>query len=1133
MDGSGSTSLTKSEYSLHPRKLHEDFSHLSGYLLHNSPAFTRLPFQAQSMAVTKDKQNFIIGDLSGRLAMCSRKEKEILQEKHLQGCSITCLCVSHTGTEIFLGGEDGKIHIVSPADFSIIDTFTAAEQRINHIRAVDAEHVIVSSDHHTVLEWHVRDRKSRVLHTHQSSVRAMDCCAGHIVSGSTEGLVLVTDSNLNEVSRLSSKYAVTCVRMTEDYLAIALGHLIQIVNVKGWQMTFKIHAGIGENVISMDICDDKLVTGSRESSLKVWKLQEWGDEVSLSGHSGEITSIVIIHSIIHSLSTDFKIRASNIPQLPTTTNFKCSTSISDLIHNSKLNTTYTIDKNNEVHEFPSNKKLHTCPNPRISWTFTNFDTILVLFYRKNEESMSTEVCLINLDSKATVTCFELRTSSVPTVCSATDSAKYLITGEMFRITVWKSTDGNLEYIFRSHNANITAMVTSGDHLFAGDASGCIKHYNLLDFTETASFNEIDQLSIKDVKVTKDLALLFSVSAESCLTIWSIKRKSAVHRITMELPIKQLHFSADNQNFFLNFGKSVEIWSIQSLSSYFTMKFRNENACIVLSNADASMVCAFHKYIKVLENPLKANSIGFYGDSSHSHRFVEYISTIFAGNIPKYDSDMNNFIVLPYHINILHIYAYFNLSSSLGRSISQGASFYPSKLGYTALNICLDRSLGDSLDSLLQNFLPRLQQNPINFYYLGNTLAKLNTYSPGCLHQLYELGFRKSLDPTMPQFCEDSTTLPILKESPDIFMSSDIFLPADKFRGEEKAIEFVQSYFKLSTETGSQFGVNFIKSLLECKNLEIYTTLFVKTYIEDKWSRMRWIHYADSVLYLVYLVALFAWSSDDSVRWLLIVPFAINQILLIFEFFQMAAAPLIYFTGFLNYLDMFRSVLFNLYCAVVYFEYHEDRQEALLILTITLSLIRGFGYFRVMSATRGVMYLIIEVVYQLWAFIFVTIYTIVSLYVISDIVVKNYDFIESETFKLEWLMLFFLIFINPLIILNLFISIIGNALEKIKDERVVRERQELTEMIFEAEVLFFWKRKQNQEKFLHLCKGEQDNSVTTNSISEKLRYTAEKTEELIKAFQLNSSEIEKLKESFAVQFEDLEVRASDMLTASKN
>jgi hypothetical protein len=179
-------------------------------------------------------------------------------------------------------------------------------------------------------------------------------------------------------------------------------------------------------------------------------------------------------------------------------------------------------------------------------------------------------------------------------------------------------------------------------------------------------------------------------------------------------------------------------------------------------------------------------------------------------------------------------------------------------------------------------------------------------------------------------------------------------------------------------------------------------------------------------------------------------------------------------------------------------------------------------------------LILEIFYQLWAFILVTIYTIVSLGIIYNTLWLGY-FKETDTsaFKLEWMLLFFIVVVNPLIILNLFISIVGNALEKIQGERNVKDQQEMAEMLFEAEILFFWKRKQAKRKFLHMCDEEHAHVIVLNSISEKIRATAQKTEIIGKVFRQNSEEISLLRETMDITLKGMENQVDLVMEAVKS
>ena len=53
----------------------------------------------------------------------------------------------------------------------------------------------------------------------------------------------------------------------------------------------------------------------------------------------------------------------------------------------------------------------------------------------------------------------------------------------------------------------------------------------------------------------------------------------------------------------------------------------------------------------MENPLKALHLSVYGTHADTHHFVDYVTKIISGEVPKYNAAMNDWLIEPYHINI--------------------------------------------------------------------------------------------------------------------------------------------------------------------------------------------------------------------------------------------------------------------------------------------------------------------------------------------------------------------------------------------------------------------------------------------------------------------------------------------------
>ena len=159
-------------------------------------------------------------------------------------------------------------------------------------------------------------------------------------------------------------------------------------------------------------------------------------------------------------------------------------------------------------------------------------------------------------------------------------------------------------------------------------------------------------------------------------------------------------------------------------------------------------------------------------------------------------------------------------------------------------------------------------------------------------------------------------------------------------------------------------------------------------------------------------------------------------------------------------------------------------DVLLAIVIFVSFFRGITYFRVNSKTRYLINLIFQVCIDVVTFFIVFIYAIIGLFiafytVLSGELDKN---TEKDSFKptidlfdvftnsamislgswdpsffhenLSALILFLATMINPIIMLNLVVSILSDTFEKVQLDQEIFDRKELVEMIFEVETLMF-------------------------------------------------------------------------------
>jgi hypothetical protein len=97
-----------------------------------------------------------------------------------------------------------------------------------------------------------------------------------------------------------------------------------------------------------------------------------------------------------------------------------------------------------------------------------------------------------------------------------------------------------------------------------------------------------------------------------------------------------------------------------------------------------------------------------------------------------------------------------------------------------------------------------------------------------------------------------------------------------------------------------------------------------------------------------------------------------------------------------------------------------------------------------------------------------------------------DFNAEYTEIFDWIIFFIATMINPIIMLNLLISIMGDTYSKVQESNDIANFQELTEMIIEVEKLMFWKKGENSKQFLHQVDFLTGNDEESDKIIVKIK-----------------------------------------------
>ena len=221
--------------------------------------------------------------------------------------------------------------------------------------------------------------------------------------------------------------------------------------------------------------------------------------------------------------------------------------------------------------------------------------------------------------------------------------------------------------------------------------------------------------------------------------------------------------------------------------------------------------------------------------------------------------------------------------------------------------------------------------------------------------------------------------------------------------------------------------------------------------------------------------------------------AINVFLLGYEGAQMMASSCTYWLNVWNYVDIFRAVSGLFWGVLMLGENEEavlgeDNSRILRMVLTLLCFLRGFTYFRSFKMTRIFVYMTLAVVKEMYSFLVIIAYSVFALGVCLSILMRDNslsssfthgfllvlgDF-DSEAFGfIEWLIFTCAAIVNIVIMMNLLISILGDAYEKTQMSVRENDINMKLDLVNEYESLLFWRRSAGSPSVLSICESTGD------------------------------------------------------------
>jgi hypothetical protein len=250
-------------------------------------------------------------------------------------------------------------------------------------------------------------------------------------------------------------------------------------------------------------------------------------------------------------------------------------------------------------------------------------------------------------------------------------------------------------------------------------------------------------------------------------------------------------------------------------------------------------------------------------------------------------------------------------------------------------------------------------------------------------------------------------------------------------------------------------------------------------IELKWNYLWNINFMLTIIYWINLAVLVCLVYDDHDLYLNIGFILLNSFFLGYELFQGVALGSDYFVDAWNYIDLGRGIMCIMWSVSNVNMFTNQYLEWVVAL---LCWIRGLTYFRAFTYTRYYVRMILEVAKDTASFFLILLYSTFAFAVLYSIstagknlgligsISKMYELemgsFSTENFDLlDWICFLFASIVNIIIMLNLLISILGDAFNRVSEKADEADATEMLHIIIELETLMVWKRKSGTRNYL--------------------------------------------------------------------
>ena len=610
--------------------------------------------------------------------------------------------------------------------------------------------------------------------------------------------------------------------------------------------------------------------------------------------------------------------------------------------------------------------------------------------------------------------------------------------------------------------------------------------------------EIKEKGAINITPTKDDKHLLISKNDFTIIVFSIKLQNILNICSFSKSFCYGVYHTNNRKYLIIAGTdyTLKILDYETFTCISSTKVQGEITFLRVSEDEKHLAYKINEKtinFYIIANPLESPVIQTYGSQSNFHNFIKYYLDIKDRKAINYDENMDKTVIMPFKITMLHMYAYYGQDGHIKNSLNNDSGFSDDSNGSSPLDLALKMNHKNSILAFIKGFIKKLETNPfITNRLTSENLIEINKLGFSALKQFYDSVLSKNLYSVLPLSCSRAVTLPKYFIHENVIPNKSWFIPSEK-KEEGMTIEFYTSSICLNMIVGSEESILFIKSIIACPDQSILTSAFIQSYISNKWRRLRIFIDIEFGFYLLYIVLLWFIAFNNSVIGINTLFFIVGFLLSFYEVLQIFGGIKDYFLDTWNYIDTCRTVFLIAFADSMYD--NSLNYDSIFLVLCLVSMARGISYFRIASPTRYQINLIFAVLKDIFPFLIILTYSTLAFgfllmvmtfsgtgiwdYIVISWIADTGNLTSSNYTSIQWVLFIFGTILNPVILINLLISLMVDTHDKVQENKEVADLKEIASMVLEVEIAAIWRRHLQSKRRLHLCKEVDAKSESSN------------------------------------------------------